>query len=170
VTTPAPPDVLEIFLQPGEFYFGEELTRIRTMLGSCIAIALWHPRLHIGGMCHYMLPHRPQRREGESIDGRYADEAMQLFICELRRSRTHPGEYRAKLFGGGAMLDASGPRGQHADIPGRNMAAAVQLLALHGFEVHAQDIGGRGHRNVILDLWTGAVWLKRVPRPAARTA
>ncbi len=163
MTIPAPADVLEIFLQPGEFYFGEELTRIRTVLGSCVAIALWHPRLHIGGMCHYMLPHRPQRRDGEPLDGRYADEAMQLFAAELHRSRTHAAQYRVKVFGAGAMFALPAPRGHHADIAGRNMTAARQLLALHGFEVHAQDTGGRGHRNVILDLWSGDVWLKRVP-------
>ena len=56
-------DILEIFLQPGEFYFGEGKTRIRTLLGSCVAITLWHPRLHIGGMSHYMLPSRPRHRK-----------------------------------------------------------------------------------------------------------
>ena len=34
----APDDILEIFLGPGEFYFGEGKTRIRTLLGSCVAI------------------------------------------------------------------------------------------------------------------------------------
>lgn len=165
MTIPAPPDVLEVFLQPGEFYFGEERTRIRTVLGSCVAVALWHPQLRIGGMCHYMLPVRPHARGREPLDGRYADEAMQLFVGELRRSRTHPAQYRAKVFGAGAMF--AGVAGRHPDISARNMEAARELLALHGFRVHAQDIGGRGHRNVILDLWTGDVWLKRVPPSAA---
>ena len=162
---PAPPDVMEVFLQPGEFYFGEERTRIRTLLGSCVAVSLWHPQLRIGGMCHYMLPHRPHPRGREPLDGRYADEAMQLFAAELRRSRTHAAQYHAKVFGAGAMF-AQAP-GRHPDISARNMAAAGELLARHGFQVHAQDIGGRGHRNVILDLWSGDVWLKRVPLRSA---
>lgn len=49
---------LDIFLQPGEWYFGEGNTRVRTTLGSCVAIVLWHPVRRIGGMCHYMLPSR----------------------------------------------------------------------------------------------------------------
>src|SRR5262245_20243998 len=61
----SPADVLEIFLQAGEFYFGGEKTRIRTLLGSCVAITVWHPKLRIGGMSHYMLPRSEERRVGK---------------------------------------------------------------------------------------------------------
>src|SRR6266568_1228811 len=97
---PAPLDILEVFLQPGEFYFGDEKTRIRTLLGSCVAIVLWHPHLRIGGMCHYMLPRRPQGPSDSPMDGRYAEDAMRMFMHELELSRTVPGEYHVKLFGG----------------------------------------------------------------------
>jgi Chemotaxis protein; stimulates methylation of MCP proteins len=50
--------IMEIFLQPGDWYFGDRDTRIRTLLGSCIAITIWHPRLLVGGMCHFLLPGR----------------------------------------------------------------------------------------------------------------
>lgn len=164
---PAPPDVLEIFLQPGEFYFGDEKTRIRTLLGSCVAIALWHPELRIGGMCHYMLPHRPHMRHGEPLDGRYAEEAMQMFMRELRRSGTSPADYHVKAFGGGQMFEQANRPRRHLDICQRNMEAGHALIVRHGFRLRAHDMGGDGHRNVILDLWSGDVWLKRmVPRPA----
>ena len=159
---PAAPDVLEVFLAPGEFYFGDEKTRIRTLLGSCVAIALWHPRLRIGGMCHYMLPQRPRGTGHESLDGRYGDEAMALFLRELRRSGTAPADYQVKLFGGGRMF-THGNTSRHADISGRNMDAGRDLVTRHGFRLHAHDMGGEGHRNVILDLWSGDVWLKRAP-------
>lgn len=166
MSIPAPPDLLEVFLQPGEFYFGDGRTRIRTVLGSCVAIALWHPARRIGGMCHFMLPNRPRAAQpGEPPDGRYGDEAMQLFLCELRRTRTAPAEYHVKLFGGGAMFDTMR---QRADISQRNMAAGQALVEEHGFRLRAHDLGGRGHRNVILDLWSGDVWLKHVPLGAAR--
>lgn len=157
---------MEVFLQPGEFYFGEERTRIRTLLGSCVAVSLWHPQLRIGGMCHYMLPHRPHRGHGEPLDGKYADEAMHLFMRELRRSRTVPADYQVKLFGGGQMFAYAGPK-RHVDISQRNMEAGRDLVVRHGFRLRAHDMGGEGHRNVILDLWSGDVWLKRsAPRSA----
>lgn len=159
---PAPLDALEIFLQPGEFYFGDGTTRIRTLLGSCVAIVLWQPKLRIGGMCHFMLPSRSHGKVGvQSLDGRYAQDAMQMFMRELKRTRTTPGEYRTRLVGGGRMFRHTREAG--IDISARNMEAARELMLHHGFTLHAQDMGGQGHRNVIFDLWSGDLWLKRVP-------
>jgi chemotaxis protein CheD len=155
--------ILEIFLQPGEFYFGEDHTRVRTLLGSCVAMTLWHPRLRIGGMCHYMLPARPGNDSGASLDGRYADEAMQLFIRQLKATRTRPADFQVKLFGGGNMFAraGAGTRVRHMDISERNVEAGRALLKRHGFRLTAEDLGGLGHRNVILELWSGDVWVKR---------
>ena len=50
-----PKGVIEVFLQPGELYFGDRYTRLRTLLGSCVSIVLWHREALLGGMCHYML-------------------------------------------------------------------------------------------------------------------
>jgi chemotaxis protein CheD len=161
---PAPPDVLEIFLQPGEFYFGDEKTRMRTVLGSCVAILLWQPRLRIGGMCHFMLPHRGRPRNGGPLDGRYADDALGLFMKELRRTSTSPGDYRVRVCGGGSMLGRGKKLPPEADICRRNVEAARNLILGAGFQLHAEDLGGDGHRNVVFDLWSGDVWLRRVPR------
>ena len=100
-----PAHTVDIFLQPGEVYFGGRDTRIRTLLGSCVAITMWHPGMLAGGMCHYMLPGAPAGRHG-MLDGRYADEAMALMLCEIRNAYTSPDEYQVKLFGGGHMFSA----------------------------------------------------------------
>ncbi|WBY00218.1 chemotaxis protein CheD [Ramlibacter tataouinensis] len=167
---PAPPDVLEVFLQPGELWFGDEKTRIRTVLGSCVAIVLWHPQRRIGGMCHFMLPSRPRARAGdEPLDGRYGDEAMELLLRELRRTGTGPADYQAKLFGGGCMF---GPREGAAaiDVSRRNMEAGRTLLERAGFRLLSHDLGGEGHRNVIFDVWSGDVWLRRAQSAPAVAA
>ncbi|MGI9213007.1 MAG: chemotaxis protein CheD, partial [Methylococcaceae bacterium] len=65
-----PRDIIEIFLQPGEYYFSDRDTRIRTVLGSCVAITFWHPGILVGGMCHFMLPTRMRNRESTELDGR----------------------------------------------------------------------------------------------------
>jgi len=160
----APADVLEIFLQPGEFYFGEEKTRIRTLLGSCVAITLWHTRLRIGGMAHYMLPQRPNRSKDQPLDGRYAEEVMLMFQRELQETRTRPGEYQVKLFGGGRMFAYAQKAKRHVDVSDRNVEIGRQLIAQHGFKILAEDLGGDGHRNVVFDLWSGDVWLKKATR------
>lgn len=163
MTTPA--HVQDIFLQPGEFYFGDRSTRIRTLLGSCVAITLWHPRLHIGGMCHFMLPARTIRRP-DTLDGRYADEAMLLFEKKIRAARTMPGDYQVKLFGGGNMFRKPTNQADCSDVPCRNIVAARHLLQHHGYKIVAEHVGMHGHRNLIFKLWSGDVWMRHV-KPVA---
>jgi len=158
-----PPDYLDIFLQPGEFYFGDYATRIRTVLGSCVAITMWHPELRIGGMCHYMLPKRPRSATGAPLDGRYAEEAMKLFLRELRASGTNAADYQVKLFGGGQMFAARAGSGHMTSVSERNVIYGRAAIADGGFRLSAQDLGGFGHRNICLDLWTGDVWVRRNP-------
>ena len=160
----ASPEPIDVFLQPGDFYFGEAGTRIRTLLGSCVAITLWHPVLHIGGICHIMLPEREGRAQ-RHLDGRYADEAMALFMRELKATHTSPQDYVAKLFGGGRMYVMRRPHAKiikAMDIGQRNIAAARKLLHQHGFCVAAEHLAGDGHRNVIFDLSRGDVWIRHV--------
>jgi chemotaxis protein CheD len=40
-------------------------------------------------------------------------------------------------------------------------------VSRYGFRFTAEDLGGRGHRNVLLDLWSGDVWVKKAPRALA---
>jgi chemotaxis protein CheD len=160
--TRAPADALEIFLQPGEFYFGDGTTRIRTLLGSCVAVTFWHARLRAGGMSHCMLPERPRAAKGAPLDGRYVDDAMLLAVGEIVRAGTRPAEYQVKIFCGGRMFATAKPG--RIDIAQRNVEAARALVRRHGFHAGAEDLGGEGHRNVILDLWSGDVWMKRALR------
>lgn len=164
---------MDIFLQPGEFYFGDQDTRIRTILGSCVSITMWHPRRRIGGMCHYMLPSRGAKA-GKQLDGRYADEALQLFLREIRAAGTRPEEYQVKLFGGGNMFRTLGKEalppqktkgngGDYRDVPSRNRQTAYQLIQHYGFTLTAEHLGGSGHRQVMFDIASGHAWVRQNP-------
>jgi chemotaxis protein CheD len=156
-----PPEfVLDVFLKPGDFYFGDFETRVRTLLGSCVAITLWHPQFRIGGMCHYLLP-EDRQGSGNDLDGRYADKALQLFMHEIRSAGTHPCEYVVKMFGGGNQFEGFGLKNNH-NIPEKNIQSGKKLLLHHGFKLSSFHLGGKGHRNVILDLWSGDVWVQHV--------
>lgn len=178
-----PPHVIEIFLQAGEFYFGDRNTRIRTVLGSCVSITMWHPHLLIGGMCHFMLANRPGPQPRQ-LDGRYADEAMALFLREIRAAGTRPSDYQVKLFGGGNMFPESMKRRsgdchpQSCDgtaivncrqVSCANSRMARHLVQQHGFKLAAEHLGETGHRQILFDIWSGHVWVKHnpiIPLPA----
>lgn len=149
-------EINEVFLNPGDFYFGEGHTRISTLLGSCVSITLWHPRHRIGGMCHYMLAER-QRPSGTPPDGRFGSEAFELFLHNVKAAGTRPSEYQAKLFGGANML--SGPDGKQMDIGPRNVAYGRQLLVDRQIALMVEHVGGSGRRKLHFDLWSGDVWL-----------
>jgi chemotaxis protein CheD len=149
---------IEVCLQPGEFYFGDASARVHTLLGSCVAITLWHPTRLIGGMCHYLLPSRQQ--PGRQLDGKYADEAMELFLLETARHHTRLEEYQVKLFGGGTMFPGYAKKTAGATVADNNVAAAHRLVARHRLQLSAQDLGRSGHRNVIFDIGSGHVWVR----------
>lgn len=156
-----PSDVIEIFLQPGEWYFGDRQVRIRTLLGSCVAMVFWHPEMLVGGMCHFMLPTRGGKahKAERPLSGRYADEAMHLLMREMKKAGAPHSEYQAKLFGGGDMFSTVSKRaGVHIGL--NNVEAARRLVQHHGFDCVAEHLGGEGHRNVIFDIWSGHVWIR----------
>lgn len=148
---------IDIFLQPGEWYFGDEDTRIRTTLGSCVAFTLWHPERLIGGMCHYMLPTRGMPGF-DAQSGRYGDEALALLLREAKRLGTRPQEYEVKLFGGANMFP--GLARSEAGVPTKNIAKARQLLLEHGLRAKAESLGGTRFRQLIFTLANGEVWVR----------
>ncbi|WP_374348179.1 chemotaxis protein CheD [Chitinimonas sp.] len=155
---------IDIFLQPGDVYMGDKDTRIRTLLGSCVAITWWHPHRQIGAMCHYLLPQRPRSkpRKGEPLDGRYAEEAFAMVMLYIQQAGTLPAEYQVKMFGGGNLLAA-------ADRPlpavgERNIEFGKQWLAEHGFRLSREHLAGQGHRHIVFDLANGDVWVRFQPQ------
>jgi chemotaxis protein CheD len=148
----------EVVLKIGQFYFGGGRTKIRTLLGSCVSITMWHPRLKIGGMCHYMLPQRGTGGTASSAaEGNYADEVMPMFLRELGKTGTRPQEYIVKLFGGGSMfVDANDIR----EVSSRNISAGRDLLGKHGFTISVEHTGGYGSRVLVFELWSGDVWIR----------
>ena len=152
--------VREVYLRPGDFCFGEGKLRITTLLGSCVSIVLWHPLLAHGGMCHYMLPGRKQFRGNLQPDGKYGEEAMELFMFELKKRRTVPSQYQVNIYGGGNMFDEQAPTGM--EIGKQNIEMAYSLLDERGFSVAHEHLGSFGHRKIEFDVWNGEVRLVHV--------
>lgn len=153
-----PANTVELFLGPGDFRFCEGPTRLRTLLGSCVAMTFWHPQAQLGAMSHCMLPSRVRR--DATLDAKYIDEAFELFQRQVRRRFGRPGDYQLKLFGGGDMF----PEHRHDVLGGEvarcNISAARAQAAALNMHPLAIDVGGAGHRNIFFDTWSGAVWVR----------
>ena len=158
----------KIFLHPGEFCFLDDAAHVHTILGSCISITLWHPKLHIGGMCHFTLPKHPHKtHEKTKLDGRYADDVMQMFKQAAGKFGTEIKEYDAKIFGGGNMMRSEGQNIEDS-IGSKNAAIAMQLLMAENVVIQVAHVGEFGHRRIVFDIDSGDVWVKHTEASGVR--
>lgn len=148
----------QLMLMPGQMHFGDKAASLRTLLGSCVAITLWHPLRRLGGMCHFLLPTRA-RRPGDALDGRYGDEALEAMVLAIQRSGTQPEEYHAHLYGGADTLPEGS--GLKFNVGERNIEQGWSLIDRHGFQLQGVDVGEDVPRTVTLVLASGEVDMKR---------
>jgi chemotaxis protein CheD len=162
-----------VHLLAGQLVFGPGPVSVRTLLGSCVALTVWHPQQRIGGMCHYMLPNRA-RTPGSAFDGRFGDEAMATIMEMMDALGTRPGDYEATLSGGADTMGAAGSA--QTNIGERNIELGWMLIDRCGFQLNSVDVGDDVPRTVTLDLTNGAVQIRRgqpivrPPLPAAGAA
>ncbi len=144
----------ETFLNPGDIACGFHQEVFGTLLGSCVAITLWHPRRRFGCICHFVLAAVPP---SGGADGRYGTSAFALMQRDLVRHGVQRRECIAKIFGGGRMFNTGS---MVQDVGARNIDMARRLLADAGMVAAAENVGGNGYRRLFFDVASGDVWLK----------
>ena len=126
-------------------------------LGSCIAVCLYDPSIHTGGMLHYQLPDSkldPERAQKKPF--MFADVGMKLLIEKLVSMGVSKKRMKVKIAGGAAM--DIGPKG--FDIGKRNYLAIRKILWKNGMFIDAENIGGSSPRNMYMNIADGAVTVK----------
>lgn len=156
-------NLIDVFLQPGEHFVGDSDYRVRTLLGSCVSITLWHSARRIGAMSHFLLPNRSTQNAGV-LDGRYGEEVMQIMLRELAAVGIPPADCVGKIFGGGNMFPGQS-RAEVRNVGIKNGEAARALLLAHQIPVVSESLFGVGHRQIIFDISNGDVWARQV-RPS----
>jgi chemotaxis protein CheD len=151
----------EVWLQPGEFAVAHEGCQIRTLLGSCVSVTLWHRKRRVGAMSHFLLWSRPRRDSGKPLDARYGEEAVPMMFEQLAVAHAPLHECEAKIFGGGKMFRDWSDRSGAGSVGEQNGRAARLLLQQMKVEVVAESLFGHGRRNIIFDVGTGDVWVRQ---------
>lgn len=162
------PEVREIFLNPGDYAFGDEQVRMRTLLGSCVAVTFWHPKLRLGAMCHYLLPARPTG-QGEPPCGKYAEDVIPLIAARFLGQGLPAQDFQVKMFGGSNMFPGLS-LGESLSIGAKNIQMGLAALTRCGFNILNYDLAGGANRTVVFDLWSGEVWVRQGQGPAAAKA
>lgn len=150
-----------VTIHPGEYFATADDTIISTVLGSCIAVALFDPAAKIGGLNHFMLPGEMSRDEFiQSPNAKYGMYAIELLVNELMKLGVKKKNIVAKVFGGGAVLRLFD--GNVTSIPQSNIDFTFEYLNKEGIPILASDVGGREPRKIFLFPRTGKVLLKRI--------
>lgn len=127
--------------------------QIRTVLGSCIGVAMYDQVAGVGGLSHVILP---ASNEGSGDPGKFADTAVDLLLNRLLAEGADAKRIVAKIAGGANMFSAqeTGGLGQ------RNADAVQARLTHHSISLMASEVGGTKGRKMRLDPATGNVFVE----------
>jgi chemotaxis protein CheD len=153
---PASSRIKSVYLYPGDAFVSDSSVELTTILGSCVAVCLWDPMLHFGGMSHYLLPASPL---GQSASLRFGDAAIPALLSSLERLGSRRANVQAKLFGG-AAVNASTQARAGAGLGMRNVEMARRLLGDHGIRITAEDVGGTVGRKLRFHTEDGVALVK----------
>lgn len=148
-------------LLPGECFVTHEDVVLVTVLGSCVAACVRDRESGIGGMNHFMLPGPLEAGDGPvSVSARYGSHAMEMLINALLKTGARRANLVAKVFGGGAVLDAL----TVANVGDRNADFVLDYLQRDRIPLAAQDLRGRHARKVYFFPRSGRVMVRELKR------
>ncbi len=126
-------------------------------LGSCVAICLYDPVKHIGGMLHALLPTPIRSEPGRPT--KFVDLGVPMLIQAIEKVGGKRRHLKAYLCGGAQMINDSNIGGM-LNIGERNVLAAREALKAARIYVHKESTGGQHGCTVKLYVSTGKVTVK----------
>jgi chemotaxis protein CheD len=147
---------------PGEFYVSRNDEYIATTLGSCVSACIWDGYGGIGGMNHFMLPlttketHEVTWGNDQSDATRFGNYAMEHLINEILAYGGLRKNLRAKVFGGGKILENMSNVGQ------KNCSFVIDYLATENIPILAHDLGNNYPRKIMFNPINGIAQMKRL--------
>jgi two-component system chemotaxis response regulator CheB len=129
----------KIYLFPGKIGAAKDATEFSTLLGSCVAVALFDPFSKVGGLNHYLLP---ETFKGESPNGRYGSYAIPQLINEMEALGAKRNRMQAKIYGGASVITAGEGVQDYLSVGARNIEMAVKLLGEFSIPILEKKIGG----------------------------
>lgn len=146
-----------VYLAPSDLVVSATPLVVTTILGSCVAVCLYDPRVGIGGINHFLLPYRATPGEGPLRFGNLSTlrliEQLGALGCRVER-------LEAKVFGGAWIAGARPERGAHLGL--QNVRMAEGLLQERGIRIVASDVDGARGRKLIYHTDDGAAWVKKL--------
>ncbi|AJY31827.1 cheD chemotactic sensory transduction family protein [Burkholderia thailandensis 34] len=145
-------------VNPGGFAIASSDVMLATVLGSCVSVCMFDSAARVGGMNHFMLPGSGNGARNDSLSSLYGVNAMELLINGLLRRGALKWRLRAKLFGGGCVMQSL----SDTRIGERNAAFVRAYLDAEGIRSVGGDMLGTRPRRVCYFPTTGRALCKRL--------
>lgn len=153
---PASPGIARrIVVGIGEFAVSNDTDAsiITHALGSCVAVCIWDPVSHVGGLLHVLLPEariNPDRARQQPAA--FADTGIPLLFKTAYAQGLDKKRVRVRLIGGASI---AGLPATDAAVGKRNVLAARSLLWRNGVLVEREVVGGSEARTVSMRINDG---------------
>jgi chemotaxis protein CheD len=138
------------FVGMGQLMTAEKPARLCSVLGSCVAVCIYHPRYGVGALAHVVLP---DSQGHTGAEGKFADTAVPAIVQALGKKTDARAGFVAKIAGGASMFSAAGP----LQIGVANATAVKAALAKANVKLVAESLGGTQGRRVEFDPGDGSL-------------
>lgn len=159
-----------IYLHAGEVHISAKPEIVSTILGSCISVILYSPRLKISAISHSLMP--TCKNDGtvcsKCTQGyKYVDCSIIRMLTEFEKLKIKKHEIDVKIFGGADVL---GSEKREDSIGKQNIIAAIQTLNREKLKILSSDIGGLKGRKLYLVTHSGEVFVSKLKEQIADVA
>jgi chemotaxis protein CheD len=126
-------------------------------LGSCICVAVFDPRVKVGGLLHFMLPDSsldPDR--AKAVPAMFADTGI---TCLFKSCYAYGAEKKrmvVKVAGGASIMDDT----NYFRIGQKNITAMRKIFWRNNVLIDGEDTGKNCNRTIRLELSSGRCILK----------
>lgn len=126
-------------------------------LGSCISVAIYDPKVKVGGLLHFMLPDSTlDANKAKEKAAMFADTGIPLLFKSCYAIGAEKKRIIVKVAGGASILDD----GNYFRIGQKNITAMRKIFWHNNVLIDAEDTGRNCNRTVRLELASGRCLVK----------
>lgn len=137
----------------GELVVSSEPAVLKTILGSCVGVALYSSQERLGGLIHIFLP---RMNNPDSNKAKYADTGIPLLITTIEHKYgVAKNKLVAKIAGGANMFPFKKIKSPLLDIGANNITIVKETLDRLRIPIIEEDVGATYGRRIEFHLDTG---------------
>ncbi|MCG8549670.1 MAG: chemotaxis protein CheD [Desulfobacterales bacterium] len=132
-------------------------TIVTYSLGSCIGLAIYDPKVKVGGMLHYMLPNSaidPEKAKNNPF--MFADTGIPELFAQLYALGAEKTRIKVFVAGGSEIMEQEGI----FNLGRQNYSALMQILNKNNVSIWKQAVGGYSNRTIKMEIASGNIYLK----------